>query len=661
MMGDARTAMDVDHSVARPGMEWRVRIEVAHRSPVRCVVGATTGDGRGLIVTAGGDEMFRLWDASSGTAADAIACSSSSVLPSLVSFLGVLDVAGSRLLVSADGTAIRRIDLATGREVGPRLRPRQAAWLPKGGLGPVAILADDDSAMLVAGGPSGSVHRWDAMTGELLGQDWRAHDGKVLALAVLRGSGRSMIVSSGTDGFVRRWDAPTGEPIGEAWVGVNEPISVLACVSVDGRDVVIGQEYLGPIHRWDAVTGEPIGAPLPLEGWGLEMGGLAVTPDGRMLLAVDRGGTPWRWDLTTRDPVAEPLSEPTTLVTAAAVVPSEQGWLFVTGGQRGELRRWDTAGRRIGADLPGHSARVQQVLALPAGPDSGGRTVLLSTGQDGLRAWDAATGATAGPQGAGPLPSAGGLAAVWQHDGRLLAASATDDGFLRCDVTAGVVKEPPADEPEPPLTNVAPGVFPDGRRFFAGAGLDGGIYLVDAATGEALGEPLRGLKSQMLAGVAVVTLPDSTVMVAAGGEDCRVVRWNAVTGERIGKPLPAGEYIPVRLIFHPLSDGRVILSAHDGAGVYRWDAVTGEQLGPPLRTGGEPGAGLRLDTVSPDRILAVGQDDLVRCWDVVTGEHLGDVPDTICATTAILPDGRTLFVTGGVDGSITFTPIPARH
>ncbi|MEV6596670.1 SDR family oxidoreductase [Actinoplanes sp. NPDC051346] len=163
----------------------------------------------------------------------------------------MLDAPGIRLLVAADGTAIRRITLETGDEVGARLRPHQAAWIPSGGLGPVAILADDNSAVLVAGGPFGSVHRWDAVSGEQLGQDW-------------------------------------------------------------------------------------------------------------------------------------------------------QGWLFLTGDDRGRLRRWDPAGRMVGEDMSGHTSGVSQVFAVPPGPESGGRTVLLSEGSDGLRVWDAATGAEVGPPGAHP-------------------------------------------------------------------------------------------------------------------------------------------------------------------------------------------------------------------------------------------------------------------
>ena len=123
----------------------------------------------------------------------------------------------------------------------------------------------------------------------------------------------------------------------------------------------------------------------------------------------------------------------------------------------------------------------------------------------------------------------------------------------------------------------------DGRPFFAGACADGGVYLVDAESGEAVGGPLLGLTSQVLA-VAVATLADGTVMVAAGGEGRRILRWDAATGRPIGEPLTGPKHWVMRLAFRALPDGRILLiSADDSGVVHRWDAVSGRQ---PRRRGG---------------------------------------------------------------------------
>jgi hypothetical protein len=130
-------------------------------------------------------------------------------------------------------------------------------------------------------------------------------------------------------------DAATGAAFGVPLPGNRNPVTALACVSgADGLDVLFGQEYQGPIHRWDAVTGEPIGRPLPQGGHGIATGGMAVTPDGRVMLA----------------------------------------------------------GRPLGSALAGHPAPVQDIIVVSESPHSQGSAVLVSSGRDGARCWDCPTG-----------------------------------------------------------------------------------------------------------------------------------------------------------------------------------------------------------------------------------------------------------------------------
>jgi WD40 repeat protein len=638
-----------------------LRIPVAHRAPVRGLAG--TARGPGLIVSAGGDGTIRSWDTGSGVAGDfVVACG-----PSPVSFVGVVEAAGVALVICADSTAVRRFDLSSGQEVGEPLRAPGTEWVPFGGMGPVATFCDGEVSLLVAAGIDGKVHRWDAVTGELVGESWAGGDDKLHAIAVLRSSGdRLQIVSSGADSAVRRWDAVTGEAIGAPLPGNRNPVTALACAwGVDGRDLLFGQEYQGPIHRWDVATGELLGEPLPQRGQGMSAGGLAVTPDGRVLLSLDADGTPWRWDLNLAEPVAEPLSVLATLVNAVATVVTPQGPLFVTGSEKGHLQRWDASGSPVGDVLAGHPTSVQEISAVPVSPYSRGLAVLVSSGRDGARCWDAATGDPIGNPPFEPVPVGDGPAAVWMPDGGLMVGSGTSEGILRCEVFSGTIADessamPEDEEPpdDPTVWDVAAGRLPDGRPFFAGACADGGVHLVDAESGEPVRGPLQGLPSQVLA-VAVTTLADGTVMVAAGGESRRILRWNAVTGEPIGGPLTGPKRWVMRLAFRALPDGRTLLLAVDDDGmVHRWEAMSGDPVGEPLRSTGEAGDAPRLAAVAPGHLIAMGRGGVVRCWDGRTGEPLGDTPDAGSATTVITADGVTLFAIGHTDGSITITPLP---
>jgi WD40 repeat protein len=159
------------------------------------------------------------------------------------------------------------------------------------------------------------------------------------------------------------------------------------------------------------------------------------------------------------------------------------------------------------------------------------------------------------------------------------------------------------------IWDVAAGRMPDGRPFFAGAAATGAVHLVDAESGAALGQPLRGLRRQALT-VAVTTLPDGTVLVAAGGESRKILRWNAVTGDQLGEPLTGPRGSVLQLSF----DGVLLTATDDRDVTHRWNAVTGEPVDPPP----------------------------------------GTVPDDQAVVT--LPGGRRLLAAGHADGSITVTP-----
>jgi WD40 repeat protein len=551
-----------------------VLIPLAHRSPVH----ALGADGQGRIISYGGDDLLRSWDATTG-APGAFTAPLSAPTTMLVGPAGPM-------VVAVDALGVHRWPDA------PLIRPPGTEWSPvTSGIRAAALLADGDGVLVAAGGLGGRVHRWDVLTGEPLGPPWSGHVGRELALTMLRlPDGRAVVVSAGEENPLQRWDAVTGEPVGAPLTGLEVPAEWLAAAA----GTVVAQTSAGSLHRWDVTTGEQLGPPLR---HGSGPGGLALTPDARMVLAVDGDGTPWLWDLTLDDP--SPRALDTTGIDAVTVAPSPDGWLFVTGDARGRLRRWDAAGREVGSALSGHPAAVQRLVG-------GERGLLISYARDGARCWDTTTGSPVGTA-AEPLPTGDRMAAAWLPDGRLILGSGVEEGILRCDALDGTVYEP---DEERVVWDVAAGRMPDGRPFFAGAAATGAVHLVDAESGAALGQPLRGLRGQALT-VAVTTLPDGTVLVAAGGESRKVLRWNAVTGEQLGEPLTGLRGSVLQLSF----DG-VLLTATDDRGV-------------------------------------------TLCWNARTGEPVDPRQGAVPADQAVvtLPDGRRLLAAGHADGSITIDPL----
>lgn len=634
-----------------------LRILAAHLAPIRAIGASGTADGHGLILSAGGDDMIRSWDATTGVAGEfTLPC------PSLVTSLGVVPAPDGHVVVCRTLKDVHRWDLASGQPIGEPIRSETWGYHIKS----ATVLDAGGSLMLVTGGLDGTLRRWDLFTGAEIGQPSAGHTGEVLSVGGMRlADGRVLIVSGGQDFTVRRWDAVTGEPVGEPMLGHRGPVVAVACVATrDGRDVAITQTAYGSIRRWDAGTGDRIGKPINSGGQGLSAGGIAVTPEGTVLLSVGRNGVLWRWDLTVDEPTGRVLPGTTVPVNAVGVVPSAGGrTLLVSGDEWGALRRWDPAtGEPVGGPLVGHPASVTDLAAVPAPAGSGGRVLLVSSGRDGARCWDAGTGEPVGVPPYDPMPVSWGLAPAWLPDGRLLLASGVDTGIMRNDVLDGQGNDISEHLENITVWDVATGTLPDGTVFIAGAGYDGMVYRADAATGAELGPPLDSLEGQALA-VAVATLPDGVVMVAGGGDDGRVLRWDAGTGRRIGSPLTGHETRVARLAFVSPPDGPVMLVSLDDAGeLRRWDAASGVPIGEPVQVCGEEVGSLRLAvthaTPAP-QLITVGDDDVVRRWDAGTGRLLHEVTEASSAAVLTLPGERTVLAVGAPDGSISIGPVPS--
>jgi WD40 repeat protein len=75
-----------------------------------------------------------------------------------------------------------------------------------------------------------------------------------------------MFITGCEGGVILRWDAATGERIGEPLPGDIGIVTDLAvAVAPDGRQFLVCLNDKG-LHRWDPATGEPIGELIPMDG-----------------------------------------------------------------------------------------------------------------------------------------------------------------------------------------------------------------------------------------------------------------------------------------------------------------------------------------------------------------------------------------------------------
>jgi RNA polymerase sigma factor (sigma-70 family) len=377
----------------------------------------------------------------------------------------------SSLAFSADGKAlaVNRTDGRLEVWDVPARKRRVQLGEPAPGTGPVVGLAllgtprvaeaafsPDGKTLAFCSGSA--VRLMDVATGKVTGPAGGGHREAVSSLG-LPGDGKTLLTHARGDA-VLVWDAATGKrlrrvhvPGGTAEAALSPDGAVLAVVA-EGPAVALYEPATGKELRKLAVKAHSVSA-------------LAFSADGKTLAArAGAAGVIQLWDVASGKPLKTLGEEPKPGVRQVVVLRgvlgtvtrdlalSPDGKLLAAGGGPNQIRLWDTATGRVLRELALEDGQVVKHVAFA--PD--GRSLAV-VNQDGTAAlFEAATGGRRGqfgkPDGAGVRPGqvnflAGGMVGVsgsepaspyrvsFSPDGRLLAAASEGPVMRLWDVRTG--------------------------------------------------------------------------------------------------------------------------------------------------------------------------------------------------------------------------------
>jgi WD40 repeat protein len=349
-------------------------------------------------------------------------------------------------------------------------------------------------------------------------------------------------------------------------------------------------------------------------------------------------GTPG-WQDTLGDPDRRRhLVGPDSTFTSVAV--SADGRTVVAGTDSGWARQWDLGQPNPTAKpvLQQHQGRVTSVAV-----SADGR--IASAGVDGIIAL---TG-PAGDEGSAPPPIQLGeevFSVAFSPTGDRLAVGGSNGAIHLFDVqgpnvVAGQVK------PDAHRDGVMSVAFsPDGRTLLSG-GADRMVRLWNAA--DITAPPLKEFQGHTATVTAVAFNAEGT-KIASVSNDRTVRLWDVASGHQIGDPMKGHGGLVVAVAF--VSDGDLIVSGGNEKTMRLWDGARGQPLSTPISSQTGPVTGV---AISPDgvEIAAAGTDSEVRLWSADTGALIDHVKaHTGVATSVAFSPVERLVASAGADGTV---------
>jgi WD40 repeat protein/tRNA A-37 threonylcarbamoyl transferase component Bud32 len=422
------------------------------------------------------------------------------------------------LALSPDGRTI-----AVGVEGGIQLvDTRSGDVRTAGGLldgAPNWLLFSPDGRTVVSTALDGGVALWDVELGALR-ETLHGHSASV-AQPVFSPDGRTLYTAS-HDGTVVAWNIAADRGLKRqltfTQASRDSQNRYPGLFIQDGRLIAVGRRKRG-IQLREANGLAPTGA--PLLGTGGEVNALASSPDERTLAAVTKNGKLMLWDLASRSLRWGPVDVSSYEVRTVSF--RADGTMIATGAEEG-VRLWDAAtGAALGAL---GDASIGAVAFSPTEP-------LLAAVRAG---WSDSVGHTT--KGAGDVE-------IWDVEQRTLIRT------IDLEADPGEV------------IGLAAAFSPDGRVLATGGTGDSFVHLWDVEDGKLI----RELEQNVGGALSLDFSPDGSILAFSGFGEPFAALLDVATGDQIGPRLTGRGGAPSAMIdISP--DGRSLLQTHgNGEGV----------------------------------------------------------------------------------------------
>ncbi|MFD8423491.1 WD40 repeat domain-containing protein [Streptomyces sp. NPDC059466] len=119
------------------------------------------------------------------------------------------------------------------------------------------VPSSDATGVMVSGDEAGRVWRWNAATGEQVGEPVEGHDSGISIIQELPSAQVPSFVSSDQEGVLKRWSAATGTQVGGP-IETGVAVYSLATANIGGTAVMFAAGADEIVRAWNADSGEPI-------------------------------------------------------------------------------------------------------------------------------------------------------------------------------------------------------------------------------------------------------------------------------------------------------------------------------------------------------------------------------------------------------------------